>query len=89
MARKVWEKTVNRKFPILSDPGAQTIRKYGIVHEKGTAPYKDMGMDVKDIALRSTVLVDEEGRERFRIVSASVPQIPKSAEVLKRIRELN
>jgi peroxiredoxin len=79
-ARLVWEKKVDRQFPILSDPGAVVIRQYGLLHAKGKGD--------EDIAIRTTYLLDEQGRERWRHVSESVPEIPKAAEVLQQIQAL-
>ena len=78
-AHKVWDKMTGQQFTILSDPGAQVIRSYGLLHEKGHF--------VDDIAIRTTLFVDGEGRERWRRVSESIPDIPKAEEVLSRIRE--
>jgi peroxiredoxin len=78
-AHKVWDKMTGQQFTILSDPGAQVIRSYGLLHEKGH--FGD------DIAIRTTLFVDGEGRERWRRVSGSIPDIPKPEEVLGRIRE--
>jgi len=78
-AHKVWDKITGRQFTILSDPGAHVIRSYGLLHEKGH--FGD------DIAIRTTLFVDGEGRERWRRVSESIPDIPKPEEVLSRIRE--
>jgi peroxiredoxin len=77
--RGVWEKAANKQFTILSDPGAKVIRLYGLLHPAGR--------DDEDIALRTTLLIDENGVERWRRVSDSVMDIPKSADVLARIRD--
>ena len=77
-AHKVWDKVTSRQFTILSDPGAQVIRRYGLLHEKGHI--------VDDIAIRTTLFVDADGRERWRRVSDSIPDIPQAQEVLERIR---
>jgi peroxiredoxin len=45
-------------FPILSDPGAATIRSYGIVHEHA-------GEDGKDIARPAEYLIDHDGTIRW------------------------
>ena len=79
-ARLVWEKVVDRRFTILSDPGAQVIRTYGLVHSSA-------GKEGQDIALDTTLLVDADGRERWRRVSATLPDIPSADELLGRIRE--
>jgi peroxiredoxin len=79
-AHLVWDKKVDHEFPILSDPGAVVIRQYGLLHAHGRGN--------EDIAIRTTYLLDEQGRERWRHVSETVPEIPKSAEVLEQIRAL-
>jgi peroxiredoxin len=79
-AHLAWDKMANHKFIILSDPGADVIRQYGLLHAKGIGD--------TDIAIRTTFLIDENGRERWRRVSSTVPEIPKSAEVLAVIRSL-
>ena len=76
-ARQVWEKVTDRSFTIFSDPRAKVIRKYGLL-QAGR-------MDGKDIAIRATVFVDEQGIERWRRVSETVPDIPSPAEVLQHI----
>ena len=77
-AHSVWDKAAEKQFPILSDPGAQVIRKYGLLHANGKGD--------TDIAIRTTILIDEQGLERWRRVSETIPDIPKAAEVLERIR---
>jgi mycoredoxin-dependent peroxiredoxin len=76
----VWDSVVNRRFTILSDPGAQVIRSYGLLH-------RGAGMDGQDIALDTTLLVDVDGRERWRHVSQTLPDVPTPEEILTRIRE--
>jgi peroxiredoxin len=77
--RETWERITNKRFTILSDPERRIIRQYGLLHEQPRGP---------DIALRSTLILDENSVERWREVSATVPQIPKAEEVLKRLREM-
>jgi len=77
-AREAWEKAGAKKFTMLSDPGAKVIRQYGLLHE---------GHGEFDIALRTTLLIDPEGRERWRRVSQSVPDIPKADETLADIKK--
>lgn len=79
-ARLVWDKQINRKFTILSDPAAKVIREYGLLHEHGK------GDD--DIAIRTTLLIDEQGREQWRRVSTTVPDIPTADEALEHIRAI-
>jgi peroxiredoxin len=78
-AREAWEKAGAKKFTILSDPGAKIIRQDGLLHEKGHGE--------SDIALRTTILIDPEGRELWRRVSQSVPDIPKVDETLAEIKK--
>jgi peroxiredoxin len=81
-AHEVWEKVANEKFASLSDPGAAVIRKYGLPHHGGGAAHGGT-----DIALRTTLLIDPEGREQWRRVSKSVPDIPKADETFADIRK--
>ncbi|MEO6119377.1 MAG: peroxiredoxin family protein [Terriglobales bacterium] len=77
--RKVWEKAVKRQFAVLTDPELRVIRAYGVLQAaKGT--------DDADIAIRTSVLVDEKGIEVFRRISKTAADIPKSDELLERIR---
>ena len=78
-AREVWEKAANKKFTILSDPRASVIRQYGLLHERGAE-------GGEDIALRTTILIGRDGRERWRRVSNSVPDIPSWKETLTQIK---
>lgn len=75
--RQVWEKVTDRSFTILSDPGAKVIRKYGLLHAGGAHG--------SDIAIRTTISIDEQGIERWRRVSETVPDIPSINEVLQNI----
>jgi len=79
-ARLVYDKQVGRKFPILSDPGLSATRAYGLVHSQGHGG--------ADIAIRATIVIDKDGIERWRRVSDSVPDIPKSADVLNQLSTL-
>ena len=79
-ALQVWGSIVNRQFTILSDPGAQVIRSYGLIHHGA-------GVEGEDIALDTTLLVDVDGRERWRKVSETLPDLPTPQEILTRIRE--
>ena len=78
-AREVWEKAAEKKFTILSDPGAQVIRQYGLLHQSGHSD--------SDIALRTTLLIGPDGRENWRRVSRSVPDIPNWEETLGMIKK--
>lgn len=77
-AHDVWEKVADKKYLILSDPGATIIRKYGLLHAGGG--------EGEDIALRTTILIGPDGRERWRRVSHSVPDIPGWNDTLMEIK---
>lgn len=79
-AHLVWDKQADHRFVVLSDPGAKVIRQYGLLHPHGKGD--------EDIAIRTTYIIDESGRERWRKVSATIPEIPKSADVLAVLRAL-
>ncbi len=71
---------MNRQFTILSDLGARVIRSYGLLHPGA-------GMEGQDIALDTTLLVEVDGRERWRRVSETLPDLPTAEQILARIRE--
>lgn len=79
-ALQVWKSVVNRQFTILSDPEAQVIRTYGLVHAHA-------GKAGEDIALDTNLLVDVDGRERWRHVSRTLPDLLTAKDILTRIRE--
>jgi len=79
-AHLAWDKKADRQFTILSDPGARVIRQYGLLHPQG---YED-----NDIAIRTTFVIDENGRELWRKVSGTAFEVPKAAEVLQQLREM-
>ena len=72
---------MNRRFAILSDPGAQVITSYGLQH-------RGAGTDGQDIALDTTLLVDVDGRERWRHVGQTLSDLPTAEEILTRIRKM-
>src|SRR5690349_12090502 len=80
-ARKVWEDVAHQNAIILSDPGAKVIREYGLLHEKGHSG--------EDIALRATLIVDQNGREVYRHVSSSVPDIRTADEILTELKKIS
>lgn len=77
-AREAWQKAANRQFTVLSDPGAKVIREYGLLHPDGHGGH--------DIALRTTIYIDPNGKEVWRRVSTSVVDVPKVKEVMERIQ---
>ena len=79
-ARKVWEDVARQSAIILSDPGAKVTREYGLLHAKGHGG--------GDIALRATLIVDQAGREVYRHVSSSVPDIRTADEILSELKKL-
>lgn len=74
-----WANLVHKEFTLLSDPGARVIRTYGLLHAQG-------GLGGQDIALDTIVFVDGDGVERWRRVSAMLPDIPSSQDLISRIR---
>ena len=71
---------MNHQFTILSDSHAAVIRSYGLIHPHA-------GMHGADIALDTTLLVDVDGRERWRHVSQTLPDLQTAEEVLEQIRK--
>ena len=81
-SRETWEKVAGKKFTILSDPDAVVIRKYGLLHAGGGVAHGG-----RDIALRTTILIGPDGRERWRRVSQSVADIPSWDETFQAIKK--
>jgi peroxiredoxin len=79
-AHKVWADEAHQNVVILSDPGAKVIREYGLLHPKGHSG--------EDIALRATLIVDSNGREVYRKVSSSVPDVRTADEILAELRKV-
>ena len=77
---KVWEDVAHQNVIVLSDPGAKVIREYGLLHPKGHSG--------EDIALRATLIVDSNGREVYRKVSSSVPDVRTADEILAQLRNV-
>lgn len=73
------DEAAQHNLTILSDPGTEVIRKYGLLHSKG---HED-----QDIALRTTIVIDEQGREIYRKVSSSVPDVRTADEILAVLRQ--
>jgi peroxiredoxin len=82
--KKVWADSAEEKYSILSDPGAKVIREYGLLHAGG---HKDEN-GLEDIALRTTVYLDENGIELWRRVSANAIDIPTVAEIKEKMEKL-
>ncbi len=80
-AHLVWDKMAGHKFVVLSDPGAVVVRQYGLLHAHGKGD--------TDIALRTTFVLDAAGRERWRRVSKTIPDIPKAEDALAVLRTLH
>jgi peroxiredoxin len=77
--RKVWDDVAHHNVTILSDPGAQVIKEYGLLHAKGHGD--------QDIALRATIIVDANGREVYRKVSSSVPDLRTADEIIAELKK--
>lgn len=78
--RTAWDKAALRQFPVLSDPGARVIRSCGLLQAGGDDGKSD------DIAIRTTLLVDEKGREEWRRVSETANDFPRATGVLEQLR---
>ena len=76
-SRLVWDKVTGRQFPILMDPDRRVIHEYGLLHAKGHQG--------EDIAIRTTFLIDKQGRIQWQKSSKDVFQIPKSSDVLEQL----
>jgi peroxiredoxin len=68
-------------FAILSDPRAEVIRAYGVLHERG-------GPGGTDIALPAHFLIDRSGRIAWRYVADKVNHRPIPGDLIRRINEL-
>jgi peroxiredoxin len=75
--RKVYESAANRKFSVLSDADLQVIRAYGLLDSVTSKN--------GEIAIRTSVFIDEKGIEQWRRVSGTAADIPKASELLERI----
>jgi peroxiredoxin Q/BCP len=68
-------------YPFLSDPQAEVIRKYGILHAGG-------GEDGRDIAIPAEFLIDAKGTIRWVKLTDDVRRRARPDEVLKVMDEL-
>ncbi len=68
-------------FPVLSDPTAETIRRYNLLHKGG-------GPEGSDIARPAEFLVDTSGTVRWTNFTEDVRIRAKADEMLAAAREL-
>jgi peroxiredoxin len=68
-------------FPFLSDPKAETIRRYGVLHKGG-------GVDGEDIARPAEFLVDRSGTVRWRNLTEDWRVRARPEEILAAARQL-
>lgn len=68
-------------FPILSDPTAETIRRYNLLHKGG-------GPEGSDIARPAEFLVDTSGTVRWTNFTEDIRIRAKADEMLAAVREL-
>ncbi len=68
-------------FPILSDPQAETIRRYNLLHKAG-------GPEGSDIARPAEFLVDSSGTVRWTNFTEDIRIRAKADEMLAAAREL-
>lgn len=67
-------------FPVLSDPRAEVIRAYGVLHEDG-------GLD-GDIARPATFLIDRDGRVLWRDLTENWRVRVRPEQILEQLRKL-
>ena len=63
-------------FPVLSDPQAEVIRRYGLLHPKG-------GEDGHDIARPAEILIDSSGTIRWENLTDDVRVRARPGQVLQ------
>ena len=68
-------------YPLLSDPGAKTIRQYGLLHEKA-------GENGADIARPAELLVDKSGTVRWVNLTEDFRVRARPEEMLRAARGL-
>jgi peroxiredoxin Q/BCP len=68
-------------FPFLSDPNAEVIRRYGVLHAKA-------GEDGKDIARPAEFLVDAAGTVRWVNLTDDIRVRARPEAVLEAIKQL-
>lgn len=68
-------------FPILSDPQAETIRRYNLLHKAG-------GPEGSDIARPAEFLVDSSGTVRWTNFTEDIRVRAKADEMLAAAKEL-
>jgi len=69
-------------FPFLSDPNAQVIRQYGVLHPKG-------GEDNRDIARPAEFLVDPSGVVRWENLTDDIRVRARPQAVLDAMNRLS
>jgi peroxiredoxin len=69
-------------FPILGDPKAEVVRKYGLLHPGG-GPHKE------DISRPGEFLVDSTGVVRWRNLTESIGIRARPEQVLQAFDEMN
>ena len=63
-------------FPVLSDPAAEVIRNYGLLHPKG-------GEDGQDIARPAEILIDSSGSVRWENLTDDLRVRARPSQVLQ------
>jgi len=63
-------------FPVLSDPNAEVIRRYGLLHPKG-------GEDGQDIARPAEILIDATGTIRWENLADDLRVRARPGQVLE------
>lgn len=69
-------------FPLLSDPGAETIRAYGVIHRKGDPINK------ADIARPAAFILDRDGRVVWKHLPRNWRIRPRPDELLDELAQI-
>ena len=77
--KKVHSDVVKKQFPVLGDPEGRVVRAYGLLDSVSSRK--------GDIAIRTSVLIDENGVEQWRRVSESAADNQTAAQLLERIQQ--
>lgn len=77
--KKVHAEVVKGQFPVLGDPEGRVGRTYGLLDP--------ISSKKGDIAIRTSILIDENGIEKWRRVSESAADNQTAAQLLERIRQ--
>jgi len=72
-------KAFDLPFPVLSDPGLEATKKYGLVHEKGLMN--------QDVPRPTTILIDKDRKIRWMRAETSVRIRPDPEEIFEQLKQ--